>query len=353
MPRALWAFSDPAAREADISSSPAVVGSRVYVGSAQASVFDSSGMVYAIDGSTGKPVWQYRTEKQVFSSPAVADGRVYVGEGLHTDSGSKIYCFDAARGSVLWSVKTKSHTESSPAVVGGRVYMGAGDDGVYCLDAARGTVIWHVGGMHVDASPAVTDGKVFLGTGYGRLQAMALDAATGKTVWSVPSPLAVWGPPSVSGGRVFFGAGNGDFVKSAPVPKGAVWCLEAKTGKQVWRRDLPDAVVTAVLSRGDRVCAGSRDGNLYALDASHGTVAWEAPCGGPVVASPATDGTRVYAAGGGKLHALNLTDGKPVWSFDVSTVTAGGFVNLFSSPAVVDGKVYFGTGKEKLLCLGK
>ena len=141
-------------------------------------------------------------------------------------------------------------------------------------------------------------------------------------------------------------------MKSAPAPKGAVWCLEAKTGKQVWRREVPDAVDTAVLSQGDRVCAGSRDGNVYALDAAQGTVVWKAPCGGPVVASPATDGTRVYAAGGGKLHALNLADGKPAWSFDVSSVT-GGSVNLFSSPAVVDGKIYFGTGKEKLLCLGK
>src|SRR6185437_10447536 len=44
-----WYYRDPQARVADLSSSPAVVGNRVYIGSAQASVFDSTGMVYCID----------------------------------------------------------------------------------------------------------------------------------------------------------------------------------------------------------------------------------------------------------------------------------------------------------------
>lgn len=350
--RVLWSFRDPEVRIADLASSPAVVGNRVYVGSAQASIFDSSGMVYCLDADTGKRIWQFETAKQVFSSPAVVDGRVYVGEGFHVDTGCKLYCLDAATGKQLWATVTKSHTESSPAVAGGRVYFGAGEDGVYCLDAATGKPLWHRGGMHVDASPAVEGGRVYLGTGYGRLSALALDAATGKTLWSTPSDLPVWGPPSVSGGRVYFGVGNGDFVKSHPAPKGGVWCLDAATGKRAWRTSLPDAVLTAVPIQGDRVLAGCRDGKLYALEAATGKIAWNTACGGPVVASPATDGPQVYVAGGaGELLALNLTDGKPAWRLDLAAHTTPG-VKLFSSPALAHGRLYIGTSKEKFLCLG-
>jgi eukaryotic-like serine/threonine-protein kinase len=345
-----WSFRDPQARVADLSSSPAVVGGRVYVGSAQASVFDSSGMVYCLDAATGKRIWQFQTEKQVFSSPAVVGGKVYVGEGLHVDTGCKLYCLDAATGKKLWAAPTKSHTESSPAVVGNRIYAGAGEDGVYCLDAATGKPIWHRGGMHIDASPAVANGRLYLGTGYGQLRALALDAATGKTAWETASDLPVWGPPAVAGGKVYFGTGNGDFVKSADAPKGAVLCLDAATGKQVWRRDLPDAALTAVSLAGTHAVTGCRDGKVYALDAASGTIAWSASCGGPVVASPATDGRQLYVAGGGKITALDLNDGAAGWTLDLAAQTAAD-VKLFSSPAVAGGRLYVGTSKEKLFCI--
>lgn len=349
----LWSFSDPQSRVADYSSSPAVAGGRVYAGCAQASVFDSTGMVYCVDAGTGKRLWQFQTEKQVFSSPAVAGGKLYVGEGLHVDSSCKLYCLDAATGKKLWALPTKSHTESSPAVVGGKVYFGAGDDGVYCVDAATGKPLWHQGGMHVDISPAVADGRVYLGTGYGKLQALALDARTGRPVWSAPCDLPAWGSPAISGSRVVYGIGNGDFVKSAPSPKGGVWCLDRATGKQVWRTDLPDAVVTAVLAAGDRAYAGCRDGSVYALDLATGKPAWKSPCGGPVVASLATDGKDLYAAGGkGQLYRLDLGTGQPSWTLDLAAQT-GPDVKLFSSPALANGRLYLGTSKEKLLCVGE
>jgi eukaryotic-like serine/threonine-protein kinase len=349
--KVLWSYRDPEARVADLSSSPAVVGSRVYAGSAQASVFDSSGMVYCIDANTGERVWQFQTAKQVFSSPAVVGGKVFIGEGLHVDTDCKLYCLDAGTGKKVWETVTRSHTESSPAVVGGKVYTGAGDDGVYCLSAATGKPIWHRGGMHIDASPAVANGKVFLGTGYGKLRAMALDAATGKPLWEALCDVAVWGPPAVVGDRVYFGIGNGDFVKSGPSPKGGIWCLEAATGKQVWRRDVADAVVTAISVRTGRVIAGCRDGKVYAASADKGEIIWSAECGGAVVASPAVDANRVYVVGGGKVHALELASGKEAWSLDLRPHTASD-VGLFSSPALGNGKLYVGTSKEKLLCIG-
>jgi outer membrane protein assembly factor BamB len=346
-----WAFRDPDARAADLSSSPAVAGGRVYVAAAQASVFDSSGMIYCLDAVTGRRIWRFRTGKQVFSSPAVAGGKVYVGEGLHVDAGCRLYCLDAASGRQVWAAVTKSHTESSPAVAGGRVYTGAGEDGVYCFDAFAGKPLWHRGGMHVDASPAVAGGRVYLGTGYGALRALALDAATGRTAWQTPCDLPVWGPPALADGRVYFGIGNGDFVKSADTPKGGVWCLDAATGAPVWRRDLPDAVVGAVAVKEGRVHAPCRDGRVYALQAAGGQVAWSAECGAPVVASPAVDASRLYVAGGTAIRAFDRASGRPAWTLDLAAETVAD-VRLFSSPALAGGRVYVGTSREKLFCIG-
>jgi outer membrane protein assembly factor BamB len=347
----LWSIGDPAPGAIDFASSPAIAGGRVYVGSAEARVFDTTGIVYCLDAASGDRIWQFQTEKQGFSSPAVAGGKIYVGEGLHTDTGCKIYCVDTA-GRKVWATPTRSHTESSPAVVDGKVYAGAGEDGIYCLDAATGKPIWHRGGMHIDVSPAVVDGRVYVGTGYGRLAAMALDAATGKTVWEAPSDLPVWGPPAVVGGRAYFGIGNGDFVKSADQPRGAVWCLDAVTGKPVWRADCPDAVLSAIALLGSRVYAGCRDGKVYAFDAASGSPAWTAVAGGPVVASPATDGKLLYAAGGdGRIVALDPEKGTERWSLELAPLV-GPDLKVYSSPAIAGGRLYVGTSGGKFFCLG-
>ena len=76
------------------SSSPAVVGGVVYVGS-----IDS--YVYALSASTGNLLWIYLTTGIVESSPAVADGVVYVGSTLAFGSVGAVYALDASTGDKL------------------------------------------------------------------------------------------------------------------------------------------------------------------------------------------------------------------------------------------------------------
>jgi outer membrane protein assembly factor BamB len=102
-----------------------------------------------------------------------------------------------------------------------------------------------------------------------------------------------------------------------------------------------------------RVVLGCRDGKVYAFDAASGKPVWSVPCGGPVVASPASDGKHLYAAGGnGRLLCLDAATGKPGWTLDLAAQTAPD-VQLFSSPALARGKLYIGTSKGKFFCIGK
>ena len=345
-----WLFKGTGGVVVDFSSSPAVVGSRVYISAAQGSFFSSGGAVYCLDANSGVDLWSYNTPVQIFSSPTVAGGRVYVGEGFHQDADCHLHCLDANSGRVIWTFKTASHVESTPFVSQGKVYFGAGNDGVYCLDALEGKVIWHYPAIHVDISPVVWKGKVYFGTGYGEYRIYAVDANSGAEVWSKRVDYPVWGSPSADGDTVFFGLGNGNFIESAEVPKGRVTAHNAETGEQIWEYEAEDSVLTAVAYRNGFVYFGSRDGGVYALNAADGALGWKSPIGHPVVSSPAVTESSVYVgADNGVIYKIDIDSGRIVWQFDTDKITGG--EPIYSSPVIANGKLYIGL-KDYLLCLG-
>lgn len=109
---------------------------------------------------TSSLAWSYHTGSGVSSSPAVVDGKVYVG----SDDG-KVYCLDAENGSEIWNHTIGDWVASSPAVANGKVYIGSCNWEVYCLDAENGTEIWnYTTGEMVLSSPSVADGRVYMGS---------------------------------------------------------------------------------------------------------------------------------------------------------------------------------------------
>jgi outer membrane protein assembly factor BamB len=137
----------------------------------------------------------------VSASPSVVDGVVYVGSW-----NGNMYALDASSGQPLWTFNINDPNpgarngfpgiQSSAAVANGIVYFGAADANVYALDARTGTLVWKtslgdpdIEGAHVWSSPAVFNGKVYVGKSSHldfpcvRGAVVALDAATGAEVW--------------------------------------------------------------------------------------------------------------------------------------------------------------------------
>lgn len=348
----VWAFSDPKVQAMDFSSSPAVIKNRIYVGSAAASVFSSSGNIYCIGAKKAKIIWKFPTEKQVFSSPSVAYGKVYVGEGLHHDYDCNLYCIDKGSGELLWLHKTTSHVESSPFVVDGKVFFGAGDDGVYCLDAESGDVIWHREGIHVDGSPAVWFGAVYFGTAYGESVVYCLDAETGNELWKTPTDYHVWGSPAIAKGKVYFGIGSSTFAEESEETGGGVICLDARTGEQKWFYDVKDTVLSAVSIAKGKVVFGAYDGFVHAISADSGELKWKREVGSPILSSTAVVRNNVYAAPKeGYIYCLDLDEGSVKWKYDISDIADDS--EILSSPAIANGKLYIGLSRKSLLCIGK
>jgi len=143
-----WGFRPPS----DVMpTAPVAAGGLVFVA-------DESGVVRALDASSGKPRWKAYTGGAVFFPPAVWEGRVYVGS-----ADGWVYAFEAATGRPLWRFRAAPRERRIPVfgklistwpvaggvvVQDGVVYAAAGIahyDGthVYALDAVTGKVNWY------------------------------------------------------------------------------------------------------------------------------------------------------------------------------------------------------------------
>lgn len=146
--------------------------------------------------------WYYDldTNRGQEASPIVVDGVLYV-----TSAWSKVYAFNAKTGKLLWKY--------DPKVPGQTGIKG-------CCDVVnRGVAAW--------------EGKIYLGAYDGRL--IALDAKTGKVVWSVVTVdqskfYTVTGVPRIVHGKVIIGNAGSEIGV-----RGYVSAFDAKTGKLVWR----------------------------------------------------------------------------------------------------------------------
>jgi outer membrane protein assembly factor BamB len=367
-------------------SSPAVVGNRIYVSSADKGPLRDRGSIYCLDADTGALDWQSapRGYLATFSSPSIAGKYLVVGEGLHFTKTARVVCMDVTqRGKILWTYETSSHVESTPCIVKDRVYVGAGNDGYYCFllepDAkGQAQLVWHAPSAlcpDAETSPAVHDGIMFAGLGIGGTAVIALNADTGAEVWRRSTPYPVFGPPTVVAGSVIVGMGNGDFVNSAADIKasvlarlrkegkseeeisvvgktlgtgGEIWCLDEKSGDVQWTYKVPDTVLGAIAVDKDRLYFGARDGYVYCLSRAGALLnRWNARA--PLLTSPAISGGHLYVVTQqGTLFGLRAADFERVWEARL------GFVGPFiSSPAVAWGHVYVGSERDGLLCIGK
>lgn len=202
-------------------TSPLIVGSRLYIGTAQ-------GNVYCLHADTGKTIWHYHAAGAVKGAIAYDRGKVFFGA-----YDGHLYALSAATGKLRWRASsardfTGGHGRfySTPAVAYSRVYLGSTDGKVYAFDERTGRLVWsHGTGAYVYGSPAVDGGRVFIGSYNHRFY--ALNAATGETVWAFTADGSISGSPTVVGRLVYFASLGRPGARRT-------YGLDVRTGKKVW-----------------------------------------------------------------------------------------------------------------------
>jgi outer membrane protein assembly factor BamB len=245
-------------------STPLVVGRLVYVGG-----WDHR--VYALYARTGRIAWSFRTDGEINSSPAHANGTIYIG-----NNAGSLYALDARTGRPRWRARSfsrfahgREYFYATPTVAYGRVYASNTDGTVYAYGAATGHLLWakHAG-TYVYTAPAVWRRRLYVGTYDGRFY--SLDAATGDVRWVWNAPGSIHGAPTVMAGLVYFatcgtcGQRGSRYAKRGPRD---TFALDALTGKHVWT--FPDGHYSPVVADRSRVyVAGST--RVYALTPTGG-----------------------------------------------------------------------------------
>jgi outer membrane protein assembly factor BamB len=214
---------------------------------------------------------------------------------------------------------------------------------------------WKVAVGFGDATPALIGNKIYLNTRQGADEVvLCLDALTGKELWKNQYPSsAVTGPAgSHPGPRSTPAVSNGKIVTFGA--SAILSCLDANTGKVVWRRENPANTVPQFFTGMsplivDNLCiahVGTKDnGEVIALDLNSGNEKWKWAGDGPAYASPSVmtvDGKKHLIVQTEKnLMALNLADGKLIWQ--LATPVQQRFYNCVSP--YIDGQTIYLSGQ--------
>jgi outer membrane protein assembly factor BamB len=260
-------------------------------------------------------------DSRLTAPPIVAGGLVYV-----LDAQTHVFAFDAQTGKPAW--------DKSLAPVGqeGKTSW-FGLFGSNSIDPTKG----FGGGLAYDG------GKLFAATGFGNV--IALDAHTGRQLWSANTVVPVHSAPVVVDGRVYI-----------ITQENEAQALDSNDGHLLW--DHHGTVESAgILSSasvgvsGDTVVVPYSSGELYALRVQNGTPSWNDTLTrtgnvtsltiiNDIAGRPVIDRNLVFAVShSGTLAAINFRSGSRAWTRNIAGIqtplVAGEYIFIVST----DGQV--------------
>lgn len=408
-PKVLWVYR---AQEHFVAS-PVPSGDRLIVSGLGAFNVSTLHCLAVDPKATERKVWSKSTpylKRPTVCSPAVADGETIFGDGMHQTDGAFLHCLQLDKGLPLWQLRTPQpdrlvHLEGSPTVVGKHVFIGGGALGVICVDTAKVSlegkemsvqdakkilddkwqalvkafeedkkkdpdfavppnedmlprpaprIAWTqgTGKWHVDAPVNVIGGRVLVASAFldkeqeGDRALYCLETKTGKVIWKARLAVNPWGGASVSGNTVIVtGSSIGYDTKSVKGARGQIAAFDLSAGKELWQRDLPAGVVSCAALKDDLAICTATDGKVrvFVLKTGEPRVIFTGPV--PFFAPPAIAGDMVYAADlAGVVHAIDIKNGTEKWKLDLGSdpaVKAPGMV--YGGPVVHGGRVFVAT----------
>src|SRR5437773_2562809 len=214
------------------AAQPAVVGGRVFIGSA-------SGRVFSLGLRTGCAYWTFDADTMVRSAISVGDagGRplAYFGDVRAT-----VYAVDASTGTLVWKRRVDEHPAAritgAPALHAGHLYVPVSSieestgasakyecctfrGSVVALDAAAGSVVWKAYTIPDPPKPTRTN-------------------KAGTQLYG-PSGAAVWSSPTIdSKAGVLYIATGDSYSDPTAAASDAILALNLETGAVKWSQQI-------------------------------------------------------------------------------------------------------------------
>jgi outer membrane protein assembly factor BamB len=210
---------------------------------------------------------------------------------------------------------------------------------------------WQVTVGTGESSPLLVGDKIYVfGRQGGEEVTLCLNAADGKEIWKDAYNAAPVAGPAATVGGGFKGTRSTPAVAEGKIVTlgvaGVVSCLDAASGKVVWRKDTkehPQYYTSSSPIIVDGKCI-VYVGALTAFDLATGDAKWEWKGGGTPYGSPilmTVDGTKqIVTPTLGALAGVSLDGGKELWQVKVGS-GGGDYQSNFSTPIVDGQKVIF------------
>ena len=311
------------------------------------------------DGKTGAGIlWKTPLPLPGYNSPVVWGDRIFLSGA--SDKKREVYCLDAATGKFLWQkpVDTPEGTVAEPpeiledtgyaaptmATDGRHVAAIFANGDLACFDVA-GKRLWARNfGVLKNAYGHATSldlyhGRVMVQLDQGTeakpaSKLIAIDAATGKTVWETKRPVPhSWATPIL--------INTGKREEFIAIGKPWVIAYDPAGGKELWRAKVLDGdVAPSPVFAGGLVFAVNTGAKLSAIrpdgqgDVTESAVAWAAEDGLPDIVSPLSDGKLIWLfTTDGTLTCYRVKDGSKVYEKEIGDA-------VYSSPTLVGDKFY-------------
>jgi outer membrane protein assembly factor BamB len=348
-PKLLW----KAAMHDDGYAGPSVANGLVYI-------LDHEGktdVLRALRLADGGEVWRYKYEdadRPVYgysrATPTVDAGRVYAFSRL-----GKLHCVEARTGKFLWSRDLIAEFKgqrpmwdlaASPLIDGRKlvVCVGGPNAAIVALDKATGKTLWHGGGSE---KPAYS--TPLIATIGGRRQYVTMDAEgavgysteNGALLWHFP-----WKPTDGTNVACPVIIGDSIFITASYRVGCALLDVRGGEAKARWRTDEMNAHISTPVFYGGFLYGTGDPGQLMCLDPATGRARWKQSGfekGGIVV----VDGTIIAVNGGsGDVVMVELT---PERYHELGRIVPLGGQS-WTSPIVAQGRLIV-RNRSTLACL--
>ncbi len=192
-------------------------------------------------------------------------------------------------------------------------------------------------GAFLKIVPALDNGRLYIAEPRGRVT--ALEAESGKELWSVDLDAPISGGPGVNNGLLAVGTLEAELI-----------LLDAEDGSLRWRKPVSSEIMSVpAIGRGRVVCR-TIDGRVTAYATDSGESRWTYDRSVPVLtlrgdSSPILNEAQVLVGfANGKLVALSLDTGAPNWEATITTATGRTelerVVDIDAELKPVEGTVY-------------
>ena len=281
----------------------------------------------------------------------------------------EIWHADAGKGS-----DSTSRLSAAPVVAGGRIFALDAEAHIYVFNSGNGKPLWDKRLAPKNGTDAPTlwgllgkpntidpnsgmgggiaydDGKIFATSGFGVV--ICMDAASGREIWRRDLGIPIVNAPVVNGGRLFVSTDENHF-----------YALAEADGRPLWdHQGISESAgvlaSTSAAVAGETVLAPYTSGEIFALRVQNGQVEWSDVLSSSgtvtslselnaIAGRPVIDRGQVYAIShSGLMAAISLNTGERIWTAPIAGTNtpwaAGDFVYVLS----VDGQILCFTRKE-------